>query len=83
MGCKVCGVDSRGGYIMIFEEISLKGAFVVEPEKITDYRGFFARMFEKDQFEKMGLDTDLFQSSISFNKKKGTLSGMHCQIKPY
>lgn len=68
---------------MIFMETKLKGAFVIEPEKKEDDRGFFARIFEKKQFDEMGLDTNLFQSNISFNKKKGTLRGMHYQLPPY
>jgi len=68
---------------MIFTKTKLEGAFVIEPEKKVDERGFFARVFEKKQFDEMKLDTKLFQCSISFNKKKGTLRGMHYQLPPY
>jgi len=68
---------------MIFTETSLKGAFIIKIEKLLDERGFFARTFEKKQFREHGLDTQLLQGNISFNKLKGTIRGMHYQIKPY
>lgn len=68
---------------MIFKETKLKGAFVIEPERIEDERGFFARTFCRKEFEAHGLDPNLVQCSVSFNKKKGTLRGMHYQLSPY
>ena len=68
---------------MIFSETNLKGAFIIKIEKLKDQRGFFARTFEKKQFRKHGLDTQLLQGNISFNKQKGTIRGMHYQIKPF
>ncbi len=68
---------------MIFVEIKLKGAFIIEPERLEDERGFFARTFDKKEFEACGLNTRWVQCNISFNKKKGTLRGMHYQAAPY
>jgi len=68
---------------MIFTEIELKGAFIIEPNRIEDERGFFARSWCKKEFENHQLNPHLMQCNISFNKKKGTLRGMHYQIKPY
>ena len=65
---------------MIFEELELQGSFIIKPEKIEDERGFFARSWEKIIFEEKGLNSNLIQCSISYNKKKGTLRGMHYQI---
>lgn len=67
---------------MIFKETRLKGAFIVEPEKIEDNRGFFARAWCKREFETNGLNPNLLQSNISFNKAKRTLRGMHYQVAP-
>lgn len=67
---------------MIFEETQLKGAFIIEPERLEDERGFFARMWCAREFAAHGLNPNLVQSSISFNKKKGTLRGMHYQAPP-
>ncbi|MBI2267303.1 MAG: dTDP-4-dehydrorhamnose 3,5-epimerase [Armatimonadetes bacterium] len=68
---------------MVFTETRLKGAFVIEPEKLEDERGFFARTFCRTEFESRGLDPQVTQCSISFNAKKGTLRGMHYQAPPF
>lgn len=67
---------------MIFTEARLKGVFLIEPELAEDDRGFFARTFCHKEFEAHGLNPNLLQCNISFNKKKGTLRGLHFQAKP-
>ncbi len=67
---------------MIFTETKLNGAFIVEPERLEDGRGFFARIWCHREFKTYGLNSILAQCSISFNKKKGTLRGMHYQAAP-
>jgi dTDP-4-dehydrorhamnose 3,5-epimerase len=68
---------------MIFSETKLRGAYIIEIEKQEDERGFFVRTWDAKKFEELGLNPKLVQCSISFNKKKGTLRGMHYQIPPY
>ncbi len=68
---------------MIFTETKLLGAYIIEPKKIEDERGLFARVWDKDEFSKIGLDSEIIQSSISLNNKKGTIRGMHYQSKPH
>ncbi len=68
---------------MIFTETKLKGAFTIKLEKHEDERGFFARTWDQKKFEECGLNSKIVQCNISFNKKKGTLRGMHYQISPY
>lgn len=68
---------------MIFIETKLNGAYIIEPEKLEDERGFFARMWDKEEFQKHILNSNLVQCSVSFNKRKGTIHGMHYQTKPY
>jgi len=68
---------------MKFFETKLKGAFIIEPERMDDERGFFARLFCSKEFQHHGLNPKLVQCNISFNKKKGTLRGMHYQPPPY
>jgi len=68
---------------MKFEETTLRGAYLIYLEPITDERGFFARSWCQEEFEKNGLDTNLTQCSISFNAKKNTLRGMHYQTAPH
>jgi dTDP-4-dehydrorhamnose 3,5-epimerase len=68
---------------MIFQETKLKGAFIIEVERIEDERGFFARAWCRNEFRPHGLESQLAQSNISFNWKKGTLRGMHFQVAPH
>ena len=68
---------------MVFREIKLKGAFIIETERLDDKRGFFARSFCREEFEKQGLNPRINQCNISYNRKKGTLRGMHYQIAPF
>jgi dTDP-4-dehydrorhamnose 3,5-epimerase len=68
---------------LVFNETVLKGAFVIEPEKREDFRGFFARTYCRREFAEHGLETTVAQSSISFNPQKGTLRGMHYQTAPF
>ena len=67
---------------MLFTETKLKGVFIIEPERLEDERGFFARTWCTQEFEAHGLNPQLVQCSISFNRKKGTLRGMHYQAAP-
>lgn len=67
---------------MQFIETPLRGAWVIQPEKLQDHRGFFARTFCEREFAAHGLATHFVQCNISFNQKKGTLRGMHYQAPP-
>jgi dTDP-4-dehydrorhamnose 3,5-epimerase len=68
---------------MIFIETELKGVLIIEPERLEDERGFFARTWCQREFEAYGLNSRLAQCSLSFNRKRGTLRGMHYQAAPY
>jgi dTDP-4-dehydrorhamnose 3,5-epimerase len=68
---------------VIFTETALKGAFILALEKVKDERGFFARAWCQQEFAKHGLNPQLVQCNISFNRKRGTLRGMHYQAKPH
>ena len=68
---------------MIFTETKLKGAFVIDVKRLGDERGFFGRVWCRREYEEMGLNADLVQASMSYNKQKGTLRGMHYQHPPY
>ncbi len=68
---------------MIFTETILKGAFVIEPERLADDRGFFARTWCRREFTEHGLNPRLVQCSTSFNSRQGTLRGVHYQAAPY
>ncbi len=67
---------------LICRPTSLPGAVVIELEKKEDVRGHFARTFCQREFAGLGLKNTFVQCSVSFNKRKGTLRGMHYQAAP-
>jgi dTDP-4-dehydrorhamnose 3,5-epimerase len=68
---------------VLFESLEVSGAYLISPERIEDERGFFARSWSRDIFATHGLNPNVAQCNISFNKTKGTLRGMHYQAPPY
>jgi dTDP-4-dehydrorhamnose 3,5-epimerase len=68
---------------MIFTETAIAGVVVVEAEPHRDDRGFFARLHCPDEFARAGWPFAPAQTSLSANRKAGTLRGMHYQAAPY
>jgi len=68
---------------LIFTETKLRGAFLIELEKHADERGFFARSFCQDEFRAHGLRPVIAQCNVSWNRKRGTLRGLHYQASPH
>jgi dTDP-4-dehydrorhamnose 3,5-epimerase len=68
---------------MIFTESKLKGAFLIDVERKRDERGFFARTWSDKEFREHAIEFAPAQSSVSHNRLKGTLRGMHYQAAPY
>jgi dTDP-4-dehydrorhamnose 3,5-epimerase len=66
-----------------FTPTGIAGAFLVEIEPIEDERGFFARTWCAREFETRGLNPRLVQCSVSFNRGRGTLRGLHLQHAPH
>ena len=67
---------------MNFTELPLAGTYVIDIEPMQDERGYFARSFCREEFSRRGLRTDVAQCNVSFNRKSGTLRGMHYQVAP-
>jgi dTDP-4-dehydrorhamnose 3,5-epimerase len=67
---------------VLFKESPLAGAFVIELEKRGDDRGFFARVFCRDEFEQVGLSASFVQVNNSLSSDQGTLRGLHYQLAP-
>ena len=68
---------------MRFTPTTLNGAYIVDIEPLSDERGFFARSWCKDEFNRRGLNSELMQCNISVNKAKGTIRGLHYQENPF
>jgi len=69
--------------LMLFQETPLAGAYVIDPERREDDRGFFARIYCAREFSELGLSTDLAQCNIAYNLTSGILRGMHFQKAPH
>ena len=68
---------------MNFVSTTLAGAVIVELERREDERGFFARSFCQREFAEQGLDPCVAQCNVSFNRRRGTLRGLHWQAPPH
>jgi dTDP-4-dehydrorhamnose 3,5-epimerase len=68
---------------MIFRATGIDGAWVIEAEQLGDERGFFARTWDAEEFAERGLNPRLAQCSISYNRARGTLRGLHYQAAPF
>jgi dTDP-4-dehydrorhamnose 3,5-epimerase len=68
---------------MRFLATPLPGAWVIEPDRLGDERGWFARTFDAEEFQGRGLDAAVVQCNASFNEHSGTLRGMHYQAEPH
>jgi dTDP-4-dehydrorhamnose 3,5-epimerase len=68
---------------VIFTETRLKGAFILDLERREDDRGFFARAFCRREFAEKGLEPAIAQVNVAYNKRKGTVRGLHFQYPPH
>jgi len=68
---------------LLIEPTDLEGVYVVDAPTIEDPRGYFARTFDAAQFAALGLQVGFAEGSISFNRRKGTLRGLHFQQSPF
>lgn len=68
---------------MIFHETALHGLWLIEPERIADERGFFARVYCENEFRAHGIEFRMVQANVSYNHHSGTLRGMHFQAEPH
>jgi dTDP-4-dehydrorhamnose 3,5-epimerase len=68
--------------MMRFTETTVSGTYLIEPDKKTDHRGFFARAWCVNELDEHGLKSRFVQSNIGFSAKKGTIRGLHYQLSP-
>lgn len=68
---------------MRFTETAIPGAWIIDVEPVEDERGFFARTVCRDEFVRHGLNADFVQQSVSFNRRRGIVRGLHYQAPPH
>lgn len=61
----------------------LPGVVIIEPRLVEDDRGHFAEVYSAAAFQAYGLDAEVTQSALAWNRKKGTLRGLHYQTPPH
>jgi dTDP-4-dehydrorhamnose 3,5-epimerase len=61
----------------------MAGAYIVEPEPLSDQRGWFARTYCRSEFEQIGHRKEWVQMNHSYTREKGTIRGLHFQLPPY
>lgn len=67
---------------MRFIETELADAWLLEPDKNTDERGYFTRLRCVREFAERGLPRDFVQTNLSFNRTARTFRGLHYQAPP-
>lgn len=68
--------------MITFSELPIPGAYLIQPLLRGDERGFFARAFCQNEFQRAGLDHSFVQMNLSHSRSAGTLRGLHYQLPP-
>ncbi len=68
---------------MKFKELDIAGAWLIEPELVSDERGVFRRHFCSEEFAAHGIETRVMQGNVSENPHLHTLRGFHYQLAPH
>ena len=63
---------------MKVEKTKLDGVLILTPKTFADNRGFFLESFNKEKYEKVGINFDFVQDNHS-RSSKGVLRGLHFQ----
>jgi dTDP-4-dehydrorhamnose 3,5-epimerase len=68
---------------MMFASTRLEDALLIDIELKEDERGFFARTWCRQELAGRGLDAEIAQESVSYNRHRGTVRGLHFQRSPH
>ena len=68
---------------MRFSPTGIPGAFTIEGEPHMDERGFFVRLYCRDEFAAAGIEFTPLQINLSRNERRHTLRGLHYQDPPH
>jgi dTDP-4-dehydrorhamnose 3,5-epimerase len=66
-----------------FQPAALDGSYQISLNRIEDDRGFFARIWDEGVFAEHGIPIRNIQTNASYNRRRGTIRGMHWQVEPY
>ena len=68
---------------MNFRELDLPGVYLITPTRNEYERGHFMRTWCRDTFSREIGPVEFVQTSQSYNRRAGTLRGLHYQRAPY
>ena len=63
-----------------FQELELKGSYIIRPFYATDERGGFVKDYNIDTFKANGIDHELKETFYTISKR-GVIRAMHFQLK--
>lgn len=67
---------------MKFTKTKIKGVYIIEPEPRDDSRGYFARIFAREELKRAGVSFPIVHINRSLSKDKGVIRGIHYQRHP-
>jgi len=67
---------------MIYTKTKIKGVYVIDAQPRGDDRGYFMRVFAKEELLKEGIKYTIVQANRSLTVQKGTIRGLHYQTAP-
>lgn len=67
---------------MKITKTNLEGVVIIEPSVFGDHRGWFMETYSETKFKEAGINLNFVQDNQSFSATKGTLRGLHYQLKP-
>lgn len=68
---------------MNIKKTAIEGVAIIDLEPRVDERGYFSRVFCKEELEKAGISFDIVQINRSLSIKKGMIRGLHYQRTPF
>ncbi|MDT8979770.1 dTDP-4-dehydrorhamnose 3,5-epimerase [Paenibacillus sp. chi10] len=63
-------------------ELSLSGAYVIEPVIHGDHRGFFMESYNEQKLQEQGISFNFIQDNQSLSAEAGVIRGLHYQLNP-
>lgn len=64
----------------VFEDTELTGVKLITPFYVEDNRGYFLKSIEKDIFQKVGIEVDIYEDFESYSTRN-VIRGLHFQTQ--
>ena len=63
--------------------LTSRSVLYIAPQRYVDHRGFFAEIYSRRAYTKLGIDDEFVQDNHSLSRERYTLRGLHFQAPPY